>query len=276
MEQAAMNQRNRVIAFGIVFAVLIVIAVFSSRIFPDSNRLNMDQTLSPPDLVHFFGTDNLGRDLLSRTFNGLRVSLALALIIQLISLAVGTVIGSIAGYFGGITDRIYIVIQNVLMSFPGIIAALCLIAMLGSGIRTLIIALSLLGWVIYARLIRSEVFALKGYDYIMGARAIGASNFYILYRHILPNVIRPAIPMFTLMIGHTVLAISGLSFLGFGVQPPTAEIGMMIKDGITYITRAPWMIIFPGALLSVYVLCVNILGDELQVWFDPRKEMAIL
>jgi peptide/nickel transport system permease protein len=161
------------------------------------------------------------------------------------------------------------------MSFPSIIAALCLIAMLGSGIRPLILALSLLGWVRYARLIRSEAIVLKGYDYIMGARAIGASNFYILYRHILPNVIRPAIPMFSLRIGHTVLAISALGFLGFGVQPPTAEIGMMIKDGITYITRAPWMFIFPGAMLSLYVLCINILGDELQAWFDPRKEIAV-
>lgn len=273
---AMTSQRNRLFVFGIVLAMLIVAVVFSSQIFPYSNRLDMDHTLSPPNLAHFFGTDNLGRDLLARTFNGLRVSLALALIIQMISFAAGAVIGIVAGYFGGIIDRLYIIIQDVLMSFPSIVAALCLIVMIGSGMGTLVLALSILGWVRYARLIRSEVFTLKGYDYIMGAKAIGASNLYILCRHILPNVIRPVIPMFTLRIGHSVLAISTLGFLGFGVQPPTAEIGMMIKDGVTYITRAPWMLIFPGALLSLYVLCVNILGDELQAWFDHERAIAVI
>ena len=270
------DRRNYLIVLIIVFTVLILLVVFSARIFPHGNSLDMQKTLTPPSGGHLFGTDNLGRDLLERTFNGLKISLALSLLIQLISLMTGAVVGSVAGYFGGIADKIYVMVQNVLMSFPSIIAALCLIAMLGPGIRTLILALSLLGWVTYARLIRSEVLILKESDYISGAKSIGAPNLYILFMHILPNVVRPVIPMFTLMIGHTVLSISGLGFLGFGIQPPTAEIGMMIKDGITYITRAPWMILFPGILLTVYVLSINLLGDELREWFDPRREITVV
>ena len=269
------SRRTYFIFLIILFMLLIILVVFSSQIFPHGNNLDMKETLAPPSSVHLFGTDNLGRDLLERTFNGLKVSLALALVIQIISLMAGAVAGSVAGYFGGITDKLYVLIQNVLMSFPSIIAALCFIAMLGSGLQTLIFALSVLGWVTYARLIRSEVLALKESDFILGARAIGASHSYVLFRHILPNVIRPVIPLFTLMIGHTVLAISGLGFLGFGIQPPTAEIGMMIKDGITYITRAPWMILFPGTLLTIYVLWINLLGDELREWLNPFNEITI-
>jgi peptide/nickel transport system permease protein len=261
---------------SIVFFVLIMMVVFSAWIFPRGNSLNMEKTLAPPSAEHFFGTDNLGRDMLEGTFNGLKISLALSLSIQLISLGAGAVIGSAAGYFGGIADKFYVLVQDVLMSFPSMIAALCLIAMLGPGINTLILALSLLGWVTYARLIRSEVLTLKENDYILGARSIGASNSYILLRYILPNVVRPVLPLFTLMIGHTVLSISGLGFLGFGIQPPTPEIGMMIKDGITYLTRAPWMILFPGALLTIYVLIINLLGDELRELFNPRKEMRVI
>lgn len=269
------SRKSHLLFLVIVFIVLIVLVVFSSQIFPHGNKLDMKGTLLPPNGEHIFGTDNLGRDLLERTFNGLKISLALALIIQIISLAAGAVVGSVAGYFGGIADKLYVMVQNVLMSFPSIIASLCLIAMLGSGIRTLILALSVLGWVTYARLIRSEVLIVKESDYIMGAKSIGASNWYILFKHILPNVVRPVIPMFTLMIGHTVLAISGLGFLGFGIQPPTAEIGMMIKDGVTYITSAPWMILFPGTLLTLYVLWINLLGDELREWFDPIEEITV-
>ncbi|WP_229396324.1 ABC transporter permease [Methanosarcina sp. DH1] len=184
----------------------------------------------------------------------------------------GAVFGAISGYYGGVIDKVYTTIQDIVMSFPSLIASLCLIAMLGPGIHTLIIALSCTGWVTYARLIRSEVVSLKELDYIQGARAIGASSGYVLFRHILPNVVRPLIPLFTLMIGHTVLAISGLGFLGFGVQPPTAEIGLMIKDGLTYITRAPWMILAPGLLLCLYVWLFNVLGDELQEWLNPKKD----
>lgn len=270
------SRKNYLILLIIIFIILIIMIVFSAQIFPRGNSLNMADTLAPPGGGHLFGTDNLGRDLLERTFNGLKISLALSLSIQVISLAAGAVIGSAAGYFGGIADKFYVLIQDVLMSFPSIIAALCLIAMLGPGINTLILALSLLGWVTYARLIRSEVLTLKESDYILGARSVGASNPYILLRYILPNVVRPVLPLFTLMIGHTVLSISGLGFLGFGIQPPTPEIGMMIKDGITYMTRAPWMILFPGIMITVCVLLINLLGDELREWFNPRKEMTAI
>jgi peptide/nickel transport system permease protein len=274
--QSMKNNKRKIISVGIVFSVMISAVIFASIIFPHGNDLSMDKGLLPPGAVHLFGTDNLGRDLFERTFNGMRLSLALAISIQAICLCFGALAGSIAGYYGGMIDRIYMLVQNVMMSFPGIIASLCLIAIFGTGIQTLVLALAVVGWVTYARLIRSEVISLKEADYIHACRAIGASNFYILFRYLLPNVIMPIIPIFTLMIGHTVLAISGLGFLGFGVQPPDAEIGLMIKDGITYVTRAPWMIICPAFVLTAYSLVINVFGDELRQWFDPQKDNLII
>ena len=270
------NKKNRLILTSVIFGILIFIVVFASLIFPHSNDIAMTKGLEVPGINHLFGTDNLGRDLLERTFNGLKLSLALAISVQIICLCFGAIAGSVAGYYGGIIDKCYTLIQNVIMSFPNIIASLCLIAILGTGIQTLVIALAAVGWVTYARLIRSEVIALKEADYIQACRSIGASNFYILFRYLLPNVVIPIIPIFTLMIGHTVLAISGLGFLGFGVQPPDAEIGLMIKDGITYFTKAPWMIICPAAVLTVYSLIINVFGDELREWVDPQKENTVV
>ncbi len=270
------TNRNRLIAVSVVFLALLVPVVFSSCIFPHGNDLDMNDVLRAPSSRHWFGTDNLGRDLLERSFNGLRLSLGLALSIQVICICLGAVVGSVAGYYGGVVDRVYVLVQNVVMSFPSLIASLCLIAMLGTGIRTLVLALVVVEWVTYARLIRSEVITLKESDYIQGCRAIGASNARILSRHILPNVVGPVIPIFTLMIGHTVLAISGLGFLGFGVQPPTAEIGLMINDGVTYLTRAFWMVFCPAAVLVLYAVVMNVFGDELREWFNPQRENVVL
>jgi peptide/nickel transport system permease protein len=266
------NNKHIIIALTVLTAILLLFVIISPYLFSASYDLDMKNALQAPNSAHLFGSDNLGRDLFGRSFIGLRLSLALALVIQITCLFMGAIFGTISGYYGGVIDKVYIMIQDVVMSFPSLIASLCLIAMLGPGIHTLIIALSCTGWVTYARLIRSEVVSLKELDYIQGARAIGASSGYVLFRHILPNVLRPLIPLFTLMIGHTVLAISGLGFLGFGVQPPTAEIGLMIKDGLTYITRAPWMILAPGLLLCLYVWLLNALGDELQEWLNPKKD----
>jgi peptide/nickel transport system permease protein len=270
-----MKDKKPVLALLIlVFVIMMMPVLFSAQLFSHIHNLNIKETLAPPGKNHLFGTDNLGRDLFERTFSALKTSLALALAIQILSLTVGSIIGSTAAYFGGIADRVYILIQNVLMSFPSIIASLCLIAMIGPGINALILALSALEWVSYARIIRSETLVLKEADFVLSARSIGATNIYILFVHILPNVIRPVIPLFTLMIGHTTLSIAGLGFLGFGIQPPAPEIGLMIRDGITYMSLAPWMILFPGLMLSVYVLYINLLGDELRDWFNPRKELA--
>jgi peptide/nickel transport system permease protein len=267
------NNRLKIRILGVVFIVMFATILFSPFFFHHSYVLSQENVLEAPSAAHPFGTDNLGRDLLHRTFNGLRLSLALAFLVQTLSLGFGAAVGSVAGYCGGLADKIYTVAQNLLQSFPNIIASLCLILMLGSGLMSLVIALCAVGWVGYARLMRSRMLEIKELDYISGAIAIGAPPPYILVRHILPGAIRPILPLFTLMIGHTILSIAGLGFLGFGVQPPTPEIGLMINDGITYINTAPWMILAPGGMLTVCALLVNMLGDELREWFDPRKEM---
>lgn len=270
-----MKNTKRKLIFNLTLcAAALVLVIFSAQIFPSGNELNMAEGLQSPCMNHLFGTDNLGRDLFARSFNGLKVSLALALAVQILSLLIGTVFGVMSGYHGGIVDRVFVLIQNVLMSFPSTLASLCMVLLLGTGVHTLIIALVVVDWVSYARLIRSEVITIKEAEFIQGVRAIGSSNTYLMVHHIVPNIIRPMIPVFTLMIGHTVLAISGLGFLGFGVQPPNAEIGLMIKDGLTYINKAPWMFLLPGVMLVLYSFMFNVISDQLQDWFNPHKEMG--
>jgi len=271
-----MRKKYKFILLLLLFLIMIFLVVFSRILFPNGYQLNVQNAFTPPRALFLFGTDHLGRDVLHRTFNGMRVSLAMVLVIQILSLAVGATIGSIAGYYGGIIDKTYSVIQNVLMSFPSIIASLSLITLMGPGIRTLIIALSVMQWVTYARLVRSQVITIKESEYILGAKMVGASNFYLLYRYIIPNVIHPIIPVFTLMLGHTVIVISGLGFLGFGVQLPTAEIGSMISDSMTYLTRAPWLILSPGITLAAYVFVINLLSESIREMMNPHEQTAIL
>ena len=208
-----------------------------------------------------------------RSFIGLRLSLLLAFIMQIICMALGVTIGTVVGYSGGVPDKIFVVLQNVILSFPGTVLTLCIMLLLGNGIFSMIVAMTVFGWLSYARLTRSRVLTLREANFIKGEIAIGSSLFRIHLFHIVPNVIRTIIPMFTLMIGHAVLGIAGLSFLGFGVQPPNAEIGLMIQDGMNYIRSAPWMFIFPGLVLAVYSIMFNTVGDALQDKFDPHDSV---
>ena len=270
-----MRQNKKRLGLLITITCLaLAVVILSPLLLGAGDQIHPEVGLQRPGMGHIFGTDNLGRDLFSRSMIGLRLSLALALVIQILSLATGMLLGLISGYYGGLADKIFVVIQNVLLSFPSLIATLCMILLLGSGMRTLVLALAFVNWVGYARLIRSEVMVTAKADFIQGAKAVGTSDLGLFIHHIVPNVIRPVVPLFTLMIGHTVLAISGLGFLGFGVQPPTAEIGLMVRDGITYINKAPWMFFLPGMLLALYSLLFNMLGDELQDIFSPRDISA--
>ncbi|EHP85401.1 ABC transporter permease [Methanotorris formicicus] len=266
-----MEAKRKIVLCSLGIGIVFVISLFSPHIFKDVNEINFKEKLQPPSLKHPFGTDNFGRDLLERTLCGLRISLILAVCIEIISLTIGISIGLIAGYYGGIVDEIISRVIDTLMAFPNIIFALTLIAILGQGMVTLILALSLLGWIGYARIIRSEVLSIKENEYVLLSKAVGGSDFYIMIKHILPNAIMPLIPLATLMIGHSVLSIAGLSFLGLGVQPPTPELGLMLKESMTYMDIAPWLMIFPGLVLSVCVLLFNTLGDALRDLFDPRK-----
>lgn len=250
---------------------MLLLIVFSKPLFGWGDALNIPHANMAPCREHLFGTDNFGRDMLCRSFIGLRLSLLMAFIIQVICLVLGVSIGTVVGYSGGLVDKVFVVIQNVILSFPGTVLTLCVMLLLGTGTFSMIVAMNIFGWLSYARLTRSRVISLREANFIKGELAIGSSRFRILFFHIVPNVIRTIIPIFTLMIGHMVLAIAGLSFLGFGVQPPNAEIGLMIQDGMVYLRSAPWMFIFPGLILAVYSVMFNVVGDALQDRFDPHE-----
>ena len=257
-----------------VLGFMLLLIVFSKLLFGKGDVVTTSIANIPPCWAHPFGTDNLGRDLLCRSFIGLRLSLLMAFIMQVICLALGVTIGTVVGYAGGVLDKIFVFLQNVILSFPGTVLTLCIMLLLGNGIFSMIVAMTVFGWLSYARLTRSRVITLREANFIRGEIAIGSSLFRIHLFHIVPNVIRTIIPMFTLMIGHAVLGIAGLSFLGFGVQPPHAEIGLMIQDGMNYIRSNPWMFIFPGLVLAVYSIMFNTVGDALQDKFDPHDSVS--
>lgn len=269
------NKENRsLIVKCSVLAFMLLLIVFSKLLFGKGDVVTTSIANTPPCWAHPFGTDNLGRDLLCRSFIGLRLSLLMAFIMQVICLALGVTIGTVVGYSGGFLDKIFVFLQNVILSFPGTVLTLCIMLLLGNGIFSMIVAMTVFGWLSYARLTRSRVLTLREANFIKGEIAIGSSLFRIHFFHIVPNVIRTIIPMFTLMIGHAVLGIAGLSFLGFGVQPPNAEIGLMIQDGMNYIRSNPWMFIFPGLVLAVYSIMFNTVGDALQDKFDPHDSVS--
>ena len=268
------NKENRsLIIKCAVLGFMLLLIVFSKLLFGKGDVVTTSIANIPPCWAHPFGTDNLGRDLLCRSFIGLRLSLLMAFIMQVIRLALGVTIGTVVGYAGGVLDKIFVFLQNVILSFPGTVLTLCIMLLLGNGIFSMIVAMTIFGWLSYARLTRSRVLTLREANFIKGEIAIGSSLFRIHLFHIVPNVIRTIIPMFTLMIGHAVLGIAGLSFLGFGVQPPNAEIGLMIQDGMNYIRSNPWMFIFPGLVLAVYSIMFNTVGDALQDKFDPHDSI---
>ena len=268
------NDRKLYIQSAILLLLLLIVA-FSGKLFGKGDVINTAIMSQKPSLQHIFGTDPLGRDVLSRAFIGMRLSLLLGFIAQLICLVIGVLVGGVSAYFGGILDKIFVFIQNVILSFPSMVLIFCVLMLLGNGISSMMVALCIFGWLSYARLTRSQVRTIKDANFIKGAKAVGTSTFIIIFRHIIPNVIRTIIPMFTLMIGHAVLGIAGLSFLGFGVQPPHAEIGLMIRDGMGYIRTFPWLFIFPGLVLAVYSVMLNVVGDSLQDRLDIHDSANI-
>lgn len=268
------EKKNLGLLWSILLGSILTVIILSPRLFPDSNVIDLAQMIEKPSLKHLFGTDEFGRDLLSRTLNGIKLSLIYALIIEAIAATFGILVGMAAGYFGGFLDDFLNFVMNIFQAFPSSVAAIAIIAILGSSDVTLVVILSLLGWVGYARLARSSTLSFKERDFILGAKAAGASNWYIIMKHILPNVLMPLLPMVTLYIGHEIMSIAGLSFLGFGVQPPNAEIGLMLKDSATYINVAPWLLICPGVSLAVVVSLINALGDSLRDKLDPHLEMV--
>ena len=256
---------------AIIILSLMIIAIFAPYITPyDPVELDLENRLTSPDRNHLMGTDNLGRDVLSRIICGARVSLGMATVVVVIVMLLGLAMGTTAGYFGGVTDGIIMRLVDVLLAFPNIILALVIAGILGPSLTNVMIALAVVWWVGYARIIRGSVMSVKEKEYVEAPRAMGCTDSYIAIRHILPNVLSPVIVLATLDMGHIILSIAALSFLGLGAQPPIPEWGTMLNEGRPFMETAPHLMIFPGLMIMVTVLAFNFLGDGLRDALDPR------
>ena len=269
-------RHNPLAATGVVLvSIFVLFAIFAPWIAPqDPAAINLPTRLEPPSAAHWFGSDELGRDILSRIIYGARISMLVGSCVVLTSLALGLVIGSIAGYYGGRVDRfVNVVLMNAFLSFPGILLAVAFVAFRGPGILNLVLALSLGGWVGYARLVRGQVLAAREKEFVEAARALGASDVRVIVRHILPNIIQPVIVQSAIGMAGAILAEATMSFLGLGVPPPTASWGTMLNDGRAHLFDAPHLVLFPALAVMLAVLSFNFIGDALRDYLDPRSRI---
>src|SRR5215213_3493251 len=268
---------NRLAYIGIFIAVVLIIAaVFAPFIAThDIYLINTAERFTPLFTNgHFLGTDELGRDLFSRIVYGARISLEVGIIVTLVSSIIGMVIGAIAGFYGGWVDKILSgYLFNVFLAFPGLLLAIAMVAFLGPGLEKLILALCIIGWVGYARVMRGQVLKVREYDFVQAARALGASNMRILFTHILPNAIQPLIVQASLGMAGAVLSEASLSFLGLGIPPPAPSWGTMIEvaRGLDTLYNAPHVLFFPGIAIALTVLAFNFIGDGLREYLDPKQ-----
>lgn len=254
-----------------VFVAAVVLAPLLAPHDPHAVAAGAAATLEAPKGAHPFGTDALGRDLLSRVLWGGRVSLTVGVGVELMAALIGCGVGLVAGFYGGWTDAFLMRGTDVVMAFPSLVLAIGLIAVFERpGLDKVVLVLVALGWTTIARVVRGTVLALKGRDYVQAARALGAGDLAIMLRHLLPNALAPLLVAATIGVGGNMVAEAGLSFLGLGAQAPTISWGSMLADGQTFLSSAPWVAIFPGLALLVAVLGVNLFGDGLRDLLDPR------
>lgn len=263
--------RGLVVFGAIVIVIFLVLAIFGPQIAPyDPLEANADEALQQPNAKHWLGTDQIGRDTLSRLIYGARISLIVGVLVVLIAGGIGVVLGSIAGYFGGIIGAIIMRLMDTLMTIPMMILALAISALLGGGLKNVVIALGVGLIPGYARMMTSQVLVAKETDYVLAEHSLGASHARIVMRHIVPNCFSPILVMITMMMGTTILAEAGLSFIGIGITPPTPAWGSMVTDGRLYLLSNPMLSIAPGVAIMLLVFSFNMVGDGLRDTLDPR------
>ena len=263
--------KNPLGVVGLVIVVLtIFLAIFADVIAPYSPyQQNITESLNPPSVQHWLGQDDLGRDILSRIIFGARISLLVGFITVSVSAILGSVIGAIAGYFGGWIDEVLMRITDILLAFPGILLAIAIMAILGPSLNNVIIALCIVGWKSYARLVRGEILKEKEKEYIQATKALGYSHFRIISFHLIPNTLNPVLVMATLGVASMIISEAGLSFLGLGTQPPIPSWGGMLSEGRQYLLQAYQLTTFPGLAIMILVLGFSFLGDALRDALDP-------
>lgn len=271
--------RHRLAIFGLIMlAVIAGLALYAPSYRYDPESISLLERLKPPSAEHWMGTDDLGRDLFARVIAGGRISLAVGLLATGLSLMFGTLVGAIAGYFGGWVDNALMRFTDVFLSFPSLFVLILLGAMIRDtplakfqgGLITIILVIAVLSWMTTARLVRGTFLSLREMEYVEAARALGISSTRLVLRHMLPNALGPIIVQGALQTAYSILTESGLSYLGFGIQPPTPTWGNMLNDAQTYMTRYPWVAIFPGLMIFITVMSINFVGDGLRDAFDPR------
>ncbi|MGN6378361.1 MAG: ABC transporter permease [Gaiellales bacterium] len=259
-----------------IVALILLLAVFGPLVAPQNpNQINLLAVLQPPSVHHWFGTDNLGRDLFSRVLVGTRISVEVAVIILSLSVAFGTAIGIVSGLVGGLVDEIVMRVTDLFLAFPGFILAAAIAATLGPSLQHTVLALAVVFWPWYTRLIRGQVLSLREREFVLAARVARAGTMWIATRHLARNVLAILIVQVSLDVGYAILATSSLSFLGLGAQPPSPEWGAIIAEGRSYIQTAWWWSTFAGIALALTVLGFNLLGDGLRDWIDPRLRGSI-
>ena len=266
------HTRVKLIVFGSLVLLLLLAAVFAEKLCPyDPNMQNFDASLVPPCREHPMGTDRYGRDMLSRVIIGSQTSIFSTLILVAIISVFGTIVGVTCGYRGGWVDSLMMRISDICLAFPGLVFALAVAAVLNGGVRNAIVALAVISWPKYSRIARSQTLALKNTEFISAARLAGSSGIKIIIKHILPNIVGPILVTAMLDIGTMMMELAGLSFLGLGAQPPTAEWGSMMSGGRSMLQTYPWVILSPGVAIFITVVLFNLFGDTVRDYVDPRR-----
>lgn len=268
------------IAGSVVFGLLVAAAILAPLSPYDHITSTIEDAYQPPSLQHLMGTDALGRDLLTRVLFGGRISLTVGLLVVGISLSIGVPIGAIAGYYGGWLDSVLMRLTDTFLSLPSFLVLILLSAILRevdaplferNNVLTIGVVIGLFGWMTFARLVRAAFLTLRELDFVSAARALGGPDLWIILRHILPNAIGPIIVECTLELGYAIIEESGLSFLGFGIQPPTPSWGNLLGNAQEHFTKYPWLAIFPGLMIFLAIISVNYIGDGLRDAYDPYK-----
>lgn len=270
---AFFKKNKQFTVFLILAIVLLLVAILAPVICSlDPYKSSLADALQAPSSEHWFGTDKLGRDLFTRVIYGSRVSLASSLLLVCIIFVLGSLLGILAGYFGGAVDAVIMRISDMMISFPGMVLAIAVAGILGASIKNAVVAIAIVSWTKYARMARSLVLKIRHMDYVHAAVVTGSRVRYILRKYMLPNILPTMVITAATDIGSMMLELAGLSFLGFGAQPPTPEWGLMLNEGRAYMQHAPWMMIFPGLAILVTVVIFNLLGDSLRDVLDVRDE----
>ncbi len=271
---ARLLQNRGAAAGGLVFVLIVAVAAAAPRLAPGNPiGLNVSESLEPPGAHHWLGTDQFGRDILSRIIYGARVSVAMGFVAVAISVAGGSILGLLSGYYGGNVDMTIMRVVDVMLAFPGILLALVIIAVLGPNLGSAMVAVGISGMPVFIRVVRGSALAVRELQYVEAARVAGCGDVRIIYRHVLPNVLAPVIVLVTLGIPGAIISGAALSFLGLGIRPPTPDWGAMLSEGRSFMSTAWWLSTFPGLAIVTIVLAINLFGDGLRDALDPRLKL---